>query len=270
MYDAQNFAISPGQSPGLGLRLRARRRVSCVVFGLVVSLLAYKGRWEWLPGYMGRLAHGIAVTLALLVSSCCIGFVLAFLLGVAQVSGPRLLAWPARAFCTVIRGTPLLLQLWMLYYGLGAVFSSYPGVRSSIVWPYLREAWPYGLTALVLSYAGYVGEVMRGALMGVPRGELEAARAFGMGRRKLFWRIWAPRAVERALPTLMGETIIQLKATPLVATVTVIDLFAVISKVRQDTLLTYEPLLLLAGIYMVLTVLLTLLVRVVEARFVRR
>jgi len=118
----------------------------------------------------------------------------------------------------------------------------------------------------MLSFAAYEGEVMRGAFAGVPRGELEAARAFGMGRFTMFRRIWLPRAFYRALPTLSGETVLQLKSTPLVATITVVDVYAIISRVRQDTYLTYEPLLLLALIYMCLTGILVLLFRFLENR----
>ena len=157
---------------------------------------------------------------------------------------------PAQAFCTVIRGTPLLLQLWLLYYGLGSLFPQFPWIRQSELWPYLRQAWPYAVLSLTISYAAYEGEVMRGAFAGVPRGQLEAARAFGMSRWTIFRRIWLPQAIYRALPTLAGETVLQLKATPLVATITVIDIYAVASRVRQDTFIIYEPLLLLALIYL--------------------
>ena len=198
--------------------------------------------------------------------SAIVGFVFALGLGLVQVTGPRPLSWLATGFCTIIRGTPLLLQLWLLYYGLGSVFAQYPEIRQSVFWPYLRQAWPYGFASLVISFAAYEGEVMRGAFAGVPRGELEAAKAYGMGRWTMFHRIWLPRAIQRALPTLNGETVLQLKATPLVATITVIDVYAVISKVRQDTFLTYEPLLLLALIYLILTGILVFAFRKLEAR----
>ncbi|RQP20528.1 MAG: ABC transporter permease subunit, partial [Brucella intermedia] len=187
-----------------------------------------------------------------------------------QTPPPRWLSWPAKAFCTVIRGTPLLLQLWLLYYGLGSLFPSIPGIRGSFIWPYLREAWPYGLAALTISFAAYEGEVMRGAFAGVPSGELQAGRAFGMSPWKVFRRIWLPRAIHRALPTLNGETVLQLKATPLVATITVVDVYGVVSRVRQETYLTYEPLLLLALIYMILTAGLVLVFRRLENRIPTR
>lgn len=227
-------------------------------------------RWDWLPNYYDLALAGIWRTIWILIVTGILGFMLAVPLGLAQAAGPVWLAWPAKAFCTVIRGTPLLLQLWLLYYGLGSLFPQYPWIRQSWLWPYLRQAWPYAVLALTLSTGGYIGEVMRGAFAGVPRGQLEAARAYGMDRWKIFRRIWLPQAVQRALPTLGGEAVLLLKATPLVATITVVDIYAVASRVRQDTFITYEPLLLLALIYLVITGILVLIFRRLEARIPAR
>jgi polar amino acid transport system permease protein len=240
------------------------------VAAALVFCVAWFMRWDWLPRYEERLIYGIGQTLLMLFSTAIVGFLFAVPLGLVQVTGPKPLAWAARGFCTLIRGTPLLLQLWLLYYGLGSLFAQYPEIRSSFLWPYLRQAWPYGFTALMISFAAYEGEVMRGAFAGVPRGELEAARAYGMGPFTLFRRIWLPRAIHRALPTLTGETVLQLKSTPLVATVTVVDVYAIISRVRQETFLTYEPLLLLALIYLCLTGMLVFAFKLVENRIPTR
>ncbi len=254
---------------GRGL-LEPHRLALMAVAGVLVFCAAWFMRWDWLPTYAGALVSGVGVTLLMLVSTALLGFVLAVPIGLVQVTGPWWLSLPAQGFCTIIRGTPLLLQLWLLYYGLGSLFPQFPEIRQSFLWPYLREAWPYGVAALTISFAAYEGEVMRGAFAGVPKGELEAAGAYGMGRWTLFRRIWLPRAVHRALPTLAGETVLQLKATPLVATITVIDVYAVISKVRQVTFLTYEPLLLLALIYLILTALLVAGFRYFENRLPNR
>jgi polar amino acid transport system permease protein len=240
-----------------------------MAFALVFCIVWFM-RWDWLPRYQERLIYGVGQTLVMLFSTAIVGFLFAVPLGLVQVTGPRPLAWAARGFCTLIRGTPLLLQLWLLYYGLGSLFAQYPEIRSSFLWPYLRQAWPYGFTALMISFAAYEGEVMRGAFAGVPKGELEAARAYGMGRFTLFRRIWLPRAIQRALPTLTGETVLQLKSTPLVATVTVVDVYAIISRVRQETFLTYEPLLLLALIYLCLTGMLVYAFKLLEQRIPNR
>lgn len=227
-------------------------------------------RWDWIPQYAGEMAEGVWRTIWLLVLSVAIGMTLAIPLGLAQAAGPWWLAAPARAFCTVVRGTPLLLQIWLLYYGLGTLFPQYPWIRGSDLWPILRQAWPYALLALSLSYAGYEGEVMRGAFKSVPPGQLEAARAMGVPRFTLFRRIWLPQAVQRVLPTLGGETVLQMKATPLVATITVVEIYEVASQVRRELLITYEPLLLLAVVYMALAGVIVLIFRWLENRVPQR
>ena len=246
--------------------LKPHRIVLLLIAAGLIALAATAMRWYWLPNYFGLLFAGIWKTLLILVATSFLGFLLAVPLGLVQVTGPKPLAMMSQGFCTIIRGTPLLLQLWLLYYGLGSLFPQIPQIRDSFLWPYLREAWPYAVLSLTLSFAGYEGEVMRGAFAGVPYGELEAARAYGMKPFTMLRRIWLPRAVQRALPTLNGEVVLQLKATPLVATITVIDVYAVISKIRQDTYVIYEPLLLLALIYLCLTGILVVIFRYFENR----
>lgn len=223
-------------------------------------------RWDWIPEYAPLALEGLWRTIWILVVTCVLGFLLAIPLGLAQAVGPWYLSAPARIFCTVIRGTPLLLQIWLLYYGLGSLFPQIPWIRGSELWPYLRQAWPYAVLALTLSYAGYEGEVMRGAFSSVNKGQLEAANAFGMPRFTMFRRIWLPQAIRNVLPTLGGETILQLKATPLVATITVVELYAVSSRVRSDTFIVYEPLILLAVIYMIIAGVIALMFRRFENR----
>ena len=250
--------------------LQPHRLVLIAIAAVLVVCAAVFMRWDWLPNYYGLALQGLWRTIWILVVTCALGFMLAIPLGLAQVTGPWWLSAPARAFCTVIRGTPLLLQIFLLYYGLGSLFPQYPWIRESELWPYLRQAWPYAVLALTLSFAAYEGEVMRGAFAGVPKGQLEAARAFGMPRFTAFRRIWLPQAIQRALPTLTGETVLQLKATPLVAAITVVDIYAVASRVRQDTFIIYEPLLLLAVIYMAITGVIIFLFKRLEARIPTR
>lgn len=225
--------------------------MALVLAATVASCIAFLD-WSWLPKYGPLLIEGLWRTIWLLVLSSAIGFVLALGLGWAQALGPWYLALPARALCKVIRGTPLLVQLWFIYYGFGALLSQMPEIRHSELWPILRQAWPYALLALTLSFAGYEGEVMRGAFASVPKGQIEAARSMGMPGLTLFRRIQLPLAIRSVLPTLAGETILQLKATPLVATVTMVELYSVASRVRQETLIIYEPLLLLSVVYLAL------------------
>ncbi|HMO07533.1 MAG TPA: ABC transporter permease [Paracoccaceae bacterium] len=250
--------------------LPPHRIVMLAVAAAVVLWCALTLRWGWVPRYLPLAAQGIWRTLWLLAVSVTLGMALAIPLGLAQAAGPWYLAAPARAFCTVIRGTPLLLQIWLLYFGLGSLFPQFPWIRESDLWPILRQAWPYAVVALTLSFAGYEGEVMRGAFRSVPHGQLEAARAMGIPRWRILLRIWLPQALQRALPTLGGETVLQLKATPLVATITVVEIYAVSSRVRQDTFIVYEPLLLLAVVYMAIAGLIVLAFRWLERQFPAR
>lgn len=231
-------------------------------------------RWDWLPLYFTLLVNGLYLTLILLVVSVVVGFIFAIPIGLVQVTGPWPLRYLARGFCTFIRGTPLLIQLWLLYYGIGSLFPliglAFPTFKTNFMWLIRLDAYYYVLLAFILSFAGYEGEVMRGAFLGVPRGELEAARAFGMSPWKVLSRIWLPRAVRQVLPTLAGETIGQLKATPLAFTIPVMELMGVTSKIRQDTFLIYEPLLFLAFVYIILTFIITRAFGYVEAQIPTR
>lgn len=220
--------------------------------------------FSWVITYWPMLLAGGMQTLLLLAISVIFGFVLAIVLAFAQVGGGAVSRCLARIYCIVFRGTPLLIQLWFFYYGIGSLLPMVPGLRQSFLWPVLREGFFFAAVSFTLNYAAYEAEVLRGALLAVPKGELEAGRAFGMGPFTLTRRIWLPRALRIALPTIVGEIIMQLKATPLAFTVTVMDLYAVATKVRQDTLLVYEPLIVVTLFYVLITSLITRSFRTIE------
>ncbi|AWI61322.1 ABC transporter permease [Sinorhizobium fredii] len=222
--------------------------------------------FSWIFSYWPLLAAGAVQTVLLLVISVGFGFLLAIGLALAQVLGPRWLKLLARGYCTCLRGTPLLIQLWLLYYGVGSLLPMIPGLRASFLWPILREGFFFAAVSFTLNYAAYEAEVLRGALLAVPKGELEAGRSFGMSSSTLLRRIWLPRAIRIALPTIAGEVVLQLKATPIAFTVTVMDLYAVAYKVRQDTLLVYEPLMVVTVFYVCLTLIITRAFKIVEAQ----
>ncbi|PST21539.1 nickel permease [Rhizobium sp. JAB6] len=222
--------------------------------------------FSWISAYWPLLLTGAVQTVSLLAISVVFGFVIAIGLAFAQVSGGPLLRVLARGYCTFFRGTPLLIQLWLLYYGVGSLLPMIPGIRQSLFWPILREGFFFAAVSFTLNYAAYEAEVLRGALLAVPKGELEAGRAFGMRPLTLTRRIWLPRAIRIALPTIGGEIVMQLKATPLAFTVTVMDLYAVATKVRQDTLLVYEPLVVVTVFYLIITAIIARSFRFLEAQ----
>ncbi|BCQ64617.1 hypothetical protein PBOI14_63670 [Pseudomonas sp. Boi14] len=148
--------------------------------------------FSWINGFSSELLRGLGITLKLLLLSGICGFALAVVVGLGRVSRNPLIRAPMQFYISVFRGTPLLVQIYILYYGVGSLFAAYPPIRGSFLWPYLREGFWYVALALTLSVGAYVGEVLRGGLRAVPRGELEAARAYGMGHWLTLRRVWLP------------------------------------------------------------------------------
>ena len=220
--------------------------------------------------FLPLILTGLWYTILLLVLSVFFGMILAIPIGLVQVTGPKPLAWLAAAFCTVIRGTPLLIQLYILYYGFGSLFPQIPWIRHSFMWPVLREGFFYATLAFTLSFAGYEGAVMKGAFASVPKGELEAARAFGMSPFTVLRRIWFPRAFRIVLPTLGGDTIQQLKETPVAALVTVVELYGAAGQIFRTTYDFFPPMLMVAVIYFALTFVITRLFNYIELQVPQR
>jgi polar amino acid transport system permease protein/octopine/nopaline transport system permease protein len=205
---------------------------------------------------MPRLLAAVPITLALTIISGVIGNLLALPVAVARTSRNPLLWIPSYCYILVMRGTPLLVQMYLIYYGLGEIL---PGtwVRHSWLWPYLRDGFWYAIFSLSLNTAGYTGEILRGGLNAVPHGEIEAGRAFGMTDWLIFWRVRLPRAIRICLPTMTGETILLLKATSLASTITVFDIMGEDAYIRSESFRTYSPLLGAAVIYITLVFLFT-------------
>lgn len=225
--------------------------------------------FSWLgdPFYQEYLWIGFVNTLLLVAVSAVAGLALAVLVALTRLRGPRPLAWLAGAYITVIRGTPLLVQLFFFYYGVGRLMEGVPGLRESWFWPIVREPFFFGALTFTLSVGAYSGEILRGAMQSVPPGELEAGRAFGLSSWQVLYRLWLPRAFQIGLPTLTGEMILLLKSIPLVSTIAVMDLLQAANIVRDETFLVYEPLLLITGIYLAMVIVLTLVMRWVEVSF---
>jgi polar amino acid transport system permease protein/octopine/nopaline transport system permease protein len=212
------------------------------------------------------LIEAIPMSLLLLVVSGVIGNLAAVPVAVARVSPNPLLWVPSYCFILLMRGTPLLVQIYLIYYGLGQVFADMhlfgkPLMRAL---PFLREAIYYAIFALTLNTAGYTGEILRGAILAVPHGEIEAGKAFGMSGWLIFRRVTLPRAIRICLPTMSTETILLLKATALASTVTVYEVLGMAQFIRQQSFRTYETLIGAGIVYIVLVFLLTRLLNWLE------
>jgi His/Glu/Gln/Arg/opine family amino acid ABC transporter permease subunit len=176
--------------------------------------------FDLLSRYGDRLIDGTLITLKLVALASVIGLVIAMPMAMARVSRRPWLWMPAYGYIYVFRGTPLLVQLFLIYYGLG----QFAAVRESVLWPLLSDAQICGLIGLTLNTAAYIAEILRGGILAVPRGEVEAARAVGMSPGLAFRRILLPRAFRIAWPAYGNEVVLLLKGSALVSTITVWDL----------------------------------------------
>lgn len=219
-----------------------------------------------LEKYHTWLWKGLGLTLELLVISVVLGTLLAVPLAIARSSNSywvRLFPW---TYIYVFRGTPLLVQLFLIYYGLGQLFNEIDGLRQSVIWPYLRDAYWYCVLAFVLNTAAYVAEIMRGGIQNVPHGEIEAGRACGMSEFTLYRRIILPRMWQIIWPAYTNDVIFTLKATALASVVTVLELTGMAKKIMSRTYLVWESLLTAAVVYLVIVFILTRIFKYIEKR----
>ncbi|HVI90594.1 MAG TPA: ABC transporter permease subunit, partial [Dongiaceae bacterium] len=199
---------------------------------------------------------------------CIIGNLMAIPIAVARVSPNPLLWVPSYIYILLMRGTPLLVQIYLIYYGLGQLLP-HTWVRQSFLWPYLRDGFWYAIFALSLNTAGYTGEILRGAIQAVPHGETEAGKAFGMSGWLIFRRITLPRAIRICLPTMSTETVLLLKSTSLAATITVMDVMGTARWLQKQSFRTYEPLIAAGLIYIILVFILSRFLNWLERRLNR-
>lgn len=204
-----------------------------------------------------RLSVGIPLTLQLAFVSVLIGLIFALLLGFAMRSRFWPVAWLARAYVFVFRGTPLLVQVFLIYYGLGQFRLV---LQDLDLWWFFRSPWYCVLLALVMNTAAYGAEIVRGGLQSVPAAQVEAARAYGMSGMTLYRRIIGPIALRQALPAYGNELILMVKATALGSTVTLMELTGIAHKLISETFRAVEIFLVAGAIYLFLNFILTRLV----------
>lgn len=195
-----------------------------------------------------RMLEAIGVTLQLLVYSSLIGLVFALLVLMMRISGKWYLNAPAQIYIYIFRGTPILVQIFIIYYGL----SQFSAVRESVLWYVLREPFWCCVIALSLNAGAYVSEILRGGMLGVSKGTLEAASALGINKVDRFIYITSPIMIRLAIPAYSNDMISMAKATSLASTVTLLDVTGVARTIQAETFSPYEVFIAAAIIYIVI------------------
>ena len=185
-----------------------------------------------LPLYL----NGLLVTIQLVMIALISGFGLAVPLALMAVSKVSFFKYPAKTYIYFFRGTPLLVQMFLLYYGMG----QFEEIRESILWILFKEAYWCAIIAFALNTAGYTAEILRGAIEQTPFGEIEAANASGMSKSTLYRRIILPGSFRRALPAYGNEVIFMLHGSALAGVITIVDLFGAAKIVNSRYFVPFE------------------------------
>ncbi|MFG6485774.1 ABC transporter permease [Roseateles sp. BYS78W] len=216
---------------------------------------------ENLPKYV----DGLGVTLKLLALSLSCGLLLAVPLAVVRTVSRGIASRLVWAYTYVFRGTPMLVQLFLCYYGL----AQFDAVRDSVAWPWLSSATFCAWLTFTLNTAAYTTEIIAGSIRALPAGEIEAAKALGMGRGMMLRRIVLPAALRRALPAYGNEAIFMLHGTSLASVVTLLDLTGAAREVNSTYYLPFEAFITAGAFYFVLTLSLVGLFRWAENRWLK-
>ena len=222
--------------------------------------------WQQLFDYLPRLMEGFWVTVGITGLSVLIGLCLAVPIALMRLSPYKILQWPSYFFIFYFRGTPLLVQLFLIYYGSGQFRHE---LSEFGLWSYFREAYFCAVFTLTLNTCAYTAEIIRGAIQSVPKGEIEAGRACGMSGSLLYRRIIFPGALRLAWPAYGNEVIFLMQASSLVSIITLMDLTGVARRIISETFAVYEVYLLVALLYLVITYVLAFVFKKIENRLQR-
>lgn len=221
---------------------------------------------DFIQRALSFLVKGVGVTVLLTALSVGIGFNIGLGLALLRLSEIRPLALFARYYSALFRGTPLLVQIFLIYYGLG----QFPFVRdNAVLWWVFSDGARCAVLALALNTAAYTSEILRGGLMSLPHGLIEAADAAGMPRWLRLRRIEFPLAIRQALPAYGNELILVVKGTSLASTITVLEITGYAKRLMAQTFAVFEVFALAGALYLIINLILVGAIRLTERRLMR-
>jgi len=209
-----------------------------------------------------KLLVGLNITIQLVTISLFVGFCLAIGLALLRLSNNLFLNFFAKSYVFYFRGTPLLVQIFLIYYGI----AQFELIRESFVWSFFKEAYWCGILALTLNTCAYSSEIIRGGIQSVPFGQIESAKSVGMSRFLLYRRIILPIAFRQALPAYGNEIILMVKATSLVSTITLMEVTGIARLIIAKTFSPVEVFIVAGLIYLTINFIVTRLVNYSEIK----
>lgn len=220
--------------------------------------------WDWsvIWDYSPRLLEGAWLTLELVGLSGIFGILMAVPLALMRASTQPFLKGLAYSYIFFFRGTPLLVQIFLIYYGA----SQFDAVKDSFLWPILKEPYWCAIIAFTMNTSAYSAELIRGAIQAIPHGEIEVADALGMNRLTKIRRIILPRALGIVLPAYSNEFLLMLKSSALASTITLLDITGMARTIIARTYTPLEIFFAAGMMYLVMSAVLIGLFRLMELR----
>jgi octopine/nopaline transport system permease protein len=218
---------------------------------------------ELMVNSLPKLLFATLITLKLLVSSLIAGLVLAVIFSIMRISKNKFLFYFSYIFSNIFRGTPLLVQIFIIYYGLGQI----EYLRSTIFWVMLKEPFSCAMLALSLNTAAYTSEILRSAFETIKVGYVEAGQSLGLSKEKIFYKIKIPLAIHQSLSAYGNEIILLMKGTALASTVTLMDITGVAKNIISTSFKPVEIFIVAGSIYLCLTFIIQYLIKIAENKF---
>ena len=206
---------------------------------------------------------GLDNTILLLLISLPLGFVLALIFALGRVSKIKILSRAIASYIFIIRGTPLLVQIYLIYFGLGSV----KFIRESFLWYALKEPFWCGVIALTINTVAYGAEIFRGGIQSIEKGQVESGLSLGFGKFMLLRKIILPIAIRKVLPSYGNELILMVKATSLVSLTTYMEMTGIARKIMAKTFAPVEAFVAAGLLYLFLNFLMVQFVKYLEWKY---
>ena len=210
-----------------------------------------------------KLLSASVITLKLLSVSIIIGLFIGLLFAILRIKNNPILEKFAYIYSYIFRGTPLLVQIFIIYYGFGQV----EFIRESFLWVILKEPYWCAIIAFALNTGAYTSEILRSAFQTIKPGFIEAGKSLGISNKIIFYKVQIPIAIRQSLPAYGNEIILMLKGTSLASTVTLMDLTGVAKYIISTTFKPIEVFIIAGSIYLFLTFIIHNIIRILEKKY---
>ena len=218
---------------------------------------------ELMINSLPKLLSAAVITLKLLSVSLIIGLFIGLIFAILRLNKNTLINKFAYGYSYVFRGTPLLVQIFIIYFGLGQI----EYLRSTVLWVILKEPYWCAIIAFALNTGAYTSEILRSAFQTIKPGIVEAGKSLGISNKVIFYKIQIPIAIRQSLPAYGNEIILMMKGTSLASTVTIMDLTGVAKYIISTTFKPIEVFIVAGGIYLFMTFIIHNVIKFLEKKY---